>query len=419
MGNKLESFENSEPFLPISKVILKVDSQNVYTSGDDSGKIIEKTMPWATQEMADSILESLKGQVYKPFSGSGAFLDPAAELGDALTVAGNYGILAGMSRKLDRMGIADISAPGADELDDEFPYTPKSRREVERVLAKSYSRITKTADQILLKVEDEINGLSASIDVQLDSITSQVSGIDRTLSEIIQKVDSITLSVSNGTDSSMIQILVNGVAVSSETIKFTGDVVFESDLASGKTVISGDCISTGKIATDYLHLGGEMYIYSGYSTDITNYGGSFGYYQGWMYDENGNLQTTNGVGIRYSSSRGQLNCTSGGVWCGCGSASGISAYPTGVTIKGSTIRFEGTVDGLSVDSVSGNYTTVYGSNDVSISSGGSVNITSGHDDVALSSSDGTIALSLDWANDRIKFWVDGTTWYLDADGLHQ
>ena len=419
MGNKLESFENSEPFLPISKVILKVDRKNIYTAGDDSGRTIEKTMSWATQEMADSILTSLKGQVYKPFTGSGAFLDPAAELGDAITVAGNYGMLAGMSRQLDRMGISEISAPGADELDDEFPYTPKSQREVERVLAKSYSRISKTADQILLKVEDELDGLSASIDVQLDSITSQVSGIDRAVSEISQKVDNITLSVSNGTDSSMIQILVNGVAVSSETIKFTGDVVFESDLASGETVVSGDCITTGKIATDYLHLGGEMYIYSGYSTDITNYGGSFGYYQGWTYDENGNLQTTNGVGIRYSSSRGQLNCTSGGVWCGCGSVSGISAYPTGVTIKGNTIRFEGNVDGLSVDTVSGSYTTVQGSRNVSITSGGSVDITSGYDDVALSSSDGTIALRLDWANGRIKFWVDGTTWYLDADGLHR
>ena len=103
-----------------------------------------------------------------------------------------------------------------------------------------------------------------------------------------------------------------------------------------------------------------------------------------MYDAEGNLQTTNGVGIRYSPTCGQVNCTSGGVWCGCGSASGISAYPNGVTIKGKTI-----------------------------------NVTSNNDDVVLSSADGTITLRMEWQYDRFKFWVGGVAWYLDADGLHK
>lgn len=209
LGNKLENFESSEPFLPISRVILKVDGQNGYIAGDESGRTIEKTMPWATQAMADSILASLKGQVYKPYSGSGALLDPAAELGDALTVAGEYGVLAGMSRQLDRMGISDISAPGADELEDEFPYTSKSQREVERVLGKAYSRISKTADKIMLEVADEVKEINASISLTANGIRTEVKnikdGLESSISQTSKSIRSELKSTKDGLESTINQ----------------------------------------------------------------------------------------------------------------------------------------------------------------------------------------------------------------------
>lgn len=258
LGSRLESLEISEPLLPISRVILKVDGQNIYTAGDDSGRTIEKTMSWATQEMADSILTSLKGQVYKPFTGSGAFLDPAAELGDAITVAGNYGMLAGMSRQLDRMGISEISAPGADELDDEFPYTPKSQREVERVLAKSYSRISKTADQILLKVEDELDGLSASIDVQLGSITNQVNGLGDAVSTVSQTANKINWLVASGTSASDFTMTDRAASLVADKIDLTGFVTFSNLSTAGETTIDGGNIKANSTITAPIINGGEI-----------------------------------------------------------------------------------------------------------------------------------------------------------------
>ncbi len=74
-------------------------------------------------------------------------------------------------------------------------------------------------------------------------------------SRITQEVNalgaSLTLSVTNGEKSSVIKLNKDGVALSSATIAFTGDVVFKSDLSTaGSTTINGANITTGKISAD-------------------------------------------------------------------------------------------------------------------------------------------------------------------------
>jgi len=97
-----------------------------------------------------------------------------------------------------------------------------------------------------------------------------------------QKVDSFTLSVTNGEDSSTIQLRAGATVISSQTIRFTGDVVFESDLANGNTTISGDCITTGAISAEFLKLGGEMTLYESLDDDAGKLG-TFGYVYGKLY----------------------------------------------------------------------------------------------------------------------------------------
>ena len=143
LGSRLSDLDIGEPALPVGKVILNVDSENSYVAGDDTGSTIEQVCPWATQAMADNVLSKLKGFIYKPYTGADALLDPAAELGDALTVGGTYGILAQMGRNLDRQAAATVGAPGIDEIEDEYPYKSKQRKETDRVLAKAYSSISK------------------------------------------------------------------------------------------------------------------------------------------------------------------------------------------------------------------------------------------------------------------------------------
>ena len=61
-------------------------SSIIYRAGDDSGRVLEFENPWGSQQMADDVLSRIRGYEYKPFRATGAIMNPAAELGDAISV---------------------------------------------------------------------------------------------------------------------------------------------------------------------------------------------------------------------------------------------------------------------------------------------------------------------------------------------
>lgn len=272
LGNRASDMETGDVFR-VTRVNLTVDSDNYYTAGDDTGQTIEVTCPWGTQEMANSILASVQGYQYQPYTAEDALLDPAAEIGDAVTLSGVYSVISSINTVFDRACAPEISAPGSDEIDDEYPYESKERKETNRQLAQTRSMITKTAEEIRLEVENELNGLSSSFTVQLDSIKSEVnglngqvstisqtvssisstvSGLDNQVSSIEQKVDNIRLSVSNGDSSSTLTISADGTELDSATIRFRGMVTFEDLEGNGTTSINGNNLMTGTVTADLI-----------------------------------------------------------------------------------------------------------------------------------------------------------------------
>lgn len=306
VGLDITGFENTGKYKPISRVTLMVDDENVLTAGDDTGLEITAPCPHATQAMVNAILSQLQGYEYQSFTADAANLDPSAELGDGVTVSGLYSFISRLED--DGEGFPSISAPGEVELEDDYPSAGPMTQEFNRKIAETRSTITKTAEEIRLEVENEIDGLSSSISVQLDSITSTVQGLNGQVSTISQKVNNITLTVQNGTDRSYIDLSVGGVTVASQVIRFTGDVVFESSLTDGSTMISGDNILTGEVSAEYIRLGGEMAVYESLSSRA-DLGGYIGYVT--SYDYNGSR--TYGMGMIEAVSENQVVATSGGV----------------------------------------------------------------------------------------------------------
>lgn len=239
LGQNVASLETGEVSERISRVNLSVDSDNYFTAGDDSGKTLELECPWASQAMADSILAKVKNYDYQPLEADNALLDPAAEIGDAVTVGGYRSVLAQINTTFNNACAATISAPGSDEVDDEYPYKSHERREMERELARTRSLISKSSEEILLQVE----GIAEDLEGQISSISV--------------KLDSITLSVSNGSTSSTIELKAGETTISSETIQMDGLVTF-TGLSSGTTTINGACIKTGQIDADRLNLTGAI-----------------------------------------------------------------------------------------------------------------------------------------------------------------
>lgn len=214
LGNRLADLDIGEPSLPVSKVILNVDGETYYQSGDDTGATVEADCPWATQAMADSVLSQMKGFVYKPFSGYDALLDPSAELGDAITAGGHYGVLAQMGRSLDRQAAATVGAPGVDEIEDEYPYKTKQRKATDRVLAKAYSRISKTADEIRLEVVKEVGEL------------------DKQYTELKVTLDGVTITDESGTTR------IKGSSIETDTL-YVNAANINGTLTAGQIVLSG------------------------------------------------------------------------------------------------------------------------------------------------------------------------------------
>lgn len=258
VGQKALSLTEYDKSAPISGVILWVDDENCYEAGDETGTVIEQDCPYATQQMANNLLATLQGYSYQGLEANGAKVSPIAELGDGITVNGLYTQLAYQNIRFSTGEVMDVAAPGSDETLHEYKTEGETTKQFTHQIAETRSLISKTSEEILLKVENELEGLSSSFSVQLQQIQSQVTGLDGQVSSITQKVDNITLSVSNGSTSSSISLSVGGVTVSSQTIQMNGLVTF-TGLANGTTTIDGACIKTGtieasRIDTDSLYV---------------------------------------------------------------------------------------------------------------------------------------------------------------------
>ena len=198
IGPRAGRLETGRPPDPVSRVTLRRDGQTAYTAGDDTGRHVEKDVPWASQAMAEKLLARLRAVEYRPFRAEDALADPAAEVGDGVTVGGVYSVLAKADITFDGLYSADIAAPGGDEAEEEYPYKSQARRQSERELARIRSSITKTAERITLLVENEVEGLSGRLELTAKSLTAEIKDTREGLtSKIEQTASSLTTQINN------------------------------------------------------------------------------------------------------------------------------------------------------------------------------------------------------------------------------
>lgn len=174
LGSMVETLLPGIESLPINKVEILDDNGDILAEASSSsisnGKTLTVVNPDGTTAMAAYILSQTEGYVQRSYEGRNALLDPAAELGDGVTVGGIYSVIAEQTLQFDKLYRADISAPDADEIDDEYPYKSPTQRQIERNFAKARSLITKTSEEIMLKVEG-IDGKYTEVKTTLDGLT--------------------------------------------------------------------------------------------------------------------------------------------------------------------------------------------------------------------------------------------------------
>ena len=194
VGRDVTSFSDKGKYKPISRVTLLVDDENSLTAGDDTGMEVIASCPHATQPMVNALLQTMKGYQYQAYEAGAANIDPAAELGDGVTVGGIYSPLSKLSD--DGRGYADISSPGEAEMEDEYPADGYITQEFNRKIAETRSTITKTSEEIMLKVEG-IDGKYTEVKTTLDGLTvTDASGTTKINGSSI-KTDNLYVDAAN------------------------------------------------------------------------------------------------------------------------------------------------------------------------------------------------------------------------------
>ena len=194
VGGDITSFADNGKYKPISRVTLLVDDENSLTAGDDTGMEVIASCPHATQPMVNALLQTMKGYQYQAYEAGAANIDPAAELGDGVTVGGIYSPLSKLSD--DGRGYAGISSPGEAEMEDEYPAGGYIAQEFNRKIAETRSLITKTSEEIMLKVEG-IDGKYTEVKTTLDGLTvTDASGTTKINGSSI-KTDNLYVAAAN------------------------------------------------------------------------------------------------------------------------------------------------------------------------------------------------------------------------------
>ena len=189
IGRRMGRYESYGLTRPVDGIALVVDEEHEYRAGDMTD------CPYGSQAMADALLAQIGGKSYVGYTAENAVMDPAAELGDGVTVKGTYSLLASRQMTLGSGHLGQISAPAEGEMDHEYAVEEPTMRQIERKLAQARSYIEKTTEEIKIGVEG-VQGDVAELKVSVGSISSTVSDYEGRISTVEQTATTLSSTVS-------------------------------------------------------------------------------------------------------------------------------------------------------------------------------------------------------------------------------
>ena len=275
----------------ISRVILVDDAENEFTAGDDSGLTISAKCNYATQAIASTLCSAggiplengcltipdaafskgllsvgaatvangkidlqtasvLYGVTYEPYTLSGAYLNPAIELGDTLSVTDRDGtvhrvVVFSLDMSCTVSCTCSLSALIDDETEDEYPYITARDLTLKRTVRTDQTYYGNRIN----RSEGFVSELLVN-DVLTARLTANASAFSMQSKEGNSWIDRIYFDN------------ITGKYVITGDVTVQGLATFISGLAtSGSTVINGGNITTGQIKSNSGN---------GFTIDLTN-----------------------------------------------------------------------------------------------------------------------------------------------------
>lgn len=344
------SFDKAEQFDGYSKVIIIVSDEIEYSAGTETGRTLTLNCPWGTQEVANNILEYIKGFQYQPMTAEDALVDPSIEIGDGISANGVYSGVYSLETKFNSNLPATVSAPADEELYEEHTYIPKTEREVTRKFLDFQSQFRIQDGKISAEVEErksDTKSIRATLEVQAGQITAKVNKNDGNSSTFGWALETASWRIFSGTNT-VLKADKNGLEVKGVIRATSGEIggfKITSNSLTYNNQTWGGTNSTGiYIGPSGIQLGKKFKVdsagnlsaasgtFSGnvYAGNI-QYGGNAGYMSGGGISSgsiSGNRLVANTVSTAYTSSG--INTSLGradfanGVFSGYNTASYVS-----------------------------------------------------------------------------------------------
>lgn len=243
LGKDAVEADVSPEFNGYSGVEVTVDEDTTFFAGNETGRVLSVSNPWGTQAQANNILASIQGFQYQPFTATGAILNPAAELGDAVTINGVYSGLYKISRDYSSLMSADIEAPQDEEVNHEYQFENRQNRIYKREIADAQAQIRLNTNAITAEVTraTETEGtLQSALNLTATEVSAKVSKSGGSSSSFGWTLNDSSWTLTSG-GTTVFKATASGVEVSG---KITATSGFIGNGANGFT-ITGSSIYNG------------------------------------------------------------------------------------------------------------------------------------------------------------------------------
>ena len=301
---RAENVEISPLFNTYAKVILNIDDETQASAGSGAGRVLELDNPlFGSATVATKMLNRLRGYQYQPYKATGALLDPAAEIGDGISVNDVYGGLYARDRHFGHLMDADIAAPHDEELNHEYQYETPTERKLKREMGdvratfviqnnKIEARVAKTGgnnssfgwvlddsshtwysgNRQVMRVSASGLEISGKVTATSGYIGSASQGFAIGSRSIYNGMTSLTDTTHNG-----IYIGVDGIALGRGKFKVdsSGNVSATNMTLSGTLTIDGKQITAESLYTGASQAASNYGSWNGTTTTVSNNSGNW------------------------------------------------------------------------------------------------------------------------------------------------
>lgn len=236
VGTTAKSVNVGQVLDGITAAELQTSSGVVAYSRRGTGYTLKGNCDFSNSGVSDLLLDNTFGYMYKPFTATGARLDPATEVGDSVFIDGNMYQICSISWNIGPHITANVSAPYEEAVDHEYPIINESAKTLRKAMGyadglnrETYSYFQQLADSIKAGVAEtyisdrDLSEALANYQALLESefaskdetanVVARVSSLEQTSSDFQISVATFQNSVTGQLESVTSYIRYDGTDV--------------------------------------------------------------------------------------------------------------------------------------------------------------------------------------------------------------